>query len=128
MTRHLTLLVLAATITAGCTTKKAEPTLGPQVGVISDAAQQGIQTDTMVVTDTMTVGMMSDAELTEAIRQIEDELRKANPNARPVIGSSGGIGPDSAWETVRYSRTLATRYTFARTDGRWRIVDSSRVK
>jgi hypothetical protein len=88
------------------------------------------------VSSNTTVGVpLSDAELKEAMRQIHDELEKANPNERPLsrtslsIGrTSGSIGRDSAWETVQHSPTVATRYTFARKDGRWRIVDSARVK
>ena len=79
-----------------------------------------------VTTDTFQ-GLLSDAELEEALRQIGEELEKVNPNERP-LGSAGGVGRDSAWEIVEHSPTVSTRYTFARKGGRWRIVDSTRVK
>jgi len=82
-----------------------------------------VRSDTTVV-----VVPLSDSELEEAMRQIQDELEKANPNAHPLNSTSGSIGRDSAWEIVEHSPGVATRYTFARKDGRWRIVDSSRVK
>ncbi len=91
-------------------------------------ATPGTSSLTVVRLDTATFVPQSDAELEDAMRQIHDELQKANPNERPLNRTSRAIGRDAAWEIVEHSPGLATRYTFARRDGRWRIVDSSRVK
>jgi hypothetical protein len=80
-----------------------------------------------VTTDTFQ-GLLSDAELEEALRQIGEELEKVNPNERP-LGSAGGVGRDSAWEsssTPRRSRRDTRSPARAGAGASWTPLESSR--